>query len=458
MSCPKAQDWDLLATEALDERAAEPLRAHLKECAACRDVHEQARRAHLDRVRMYDQFDGDHGSLREQLMSALPDEPKRSRADGLVRSWRRMGDFMMSASHILGARAAIGVLSAAACIALVVTLSITFAGGRNAFAQAIQQFQNAKTIVCRVSTSATVSGITTHTTGKMSMSAEYGSHMDISMNGVTMMTTYTSLQGAQTYVHPQMKTYTVVNTQAIQEPGQAGNDPDGFIRALARLKADAAARELGRQKIDGIDALGYEISGQLLGLGQGEGIRSELWIDANTLLPVRYVADVPLDQTGSTMQMVFDQFEWDQPLEPALFTPDIPADYTRIDATAPTSDEASLIKALGNYAALTGKYPSTFDASNIVTEFSSALGARIAKAMAKGERAPDQKELMQKSVEIGSGMKYYLKLATSGASPEYFGKTVKPGQADAVLLRWKLPTGQSRIVYGNLRVETTSGQ
>ena len=71
MNCPNEQDWDLLAMEALEERAAAPLLAHLKECPDCRGAYEQVRRSHLDRIRMYDQLDRGHDSLREQLMAAL---------------------------------------------------------------------------------------------------------------------------------------------------------------------------------------------------------------------------------------------------------------------------------------------------------------------------------------------------------------------------------------------------
>jgi len=439
--------------EALEERAAAPLLAHLRECPDCRGAYEQVRRSHLDRIRMYDQLDRGHDSSREQLMAALPPQPARSRADRLVRGWRHTGDFAMSIKNTVGARAAIGLVSAAACIAFVVFL-MTFAGSRDAFAAAIGQFHNAKTIVCRVSATAQTNVMDAQATGKLYVSAEYGSRMTSSMFGSVMMITYTPLEGPETFVNVPGHTYTVVNRQAAEGPGDLENEPDGFILALTKLKGQAD-RELGRRDIDGIDALGYEITGQMLGLGRGEGVRSELWVDAATYLPVRYVAEVPGPQPGGT-QMVFDQFEWDTPLDPELFTPDIPADYTRIEATAPSADQAALIKGLGNYAELAGKYPSSLDTANVATDVGFAVAARIASALRRGEEAPDQQEMMQKSVEIGAAVAFYQKLVSGGLEPEYNGKTVKPGQADAVLLRWKLTEGQWRVIYGDLQVDTIS--
>jgi outer membrane lipoprotein-sorting protein len=459
MNCPSTHDWDLLAMEAFEERAAAPLLAHLKECPDCRGAYEQARRSHLDRIRMYDQLDRGHDSLREQLMAALPPQPACSRADRFVRGWRHTGDFVMSIKHKVGARATIGLVSAAACIGLVVLL-MTFAGGKSAFAAAIEQFQKAKTIVCRISspTPASVGTMTFETTGKLYFSAEYGSRCEMSFNGATAMIQYQPVQGPTTSVTPLTRTYTVVDSQAMDHGAPRDNGPDAFILALAKLKGQAS-RELGRKNLDGVEALGYEISGEMLALGHAEGVRSELWIDAKTYLPIRYVAEMPMAQIkGGLYQMVFDQFEWDTPLDPKLFVPEIPADYTRINATMPAPDEAALIKALGNYAELAGKYPPTMDISSIVTDLSAAIGARMASALARGEKAPDQQALMQKSVEIGSGFAFYQKLVQEGLSPEYHGETVSPGQADAVLLRWKLTDGQWRVIYGDLRVETINAQ
>jgi hypothetical protein len=49
---------------------------------------------------------------------------------------------------------------------------------------------------------------------------------------------------------------------------------------------------------------------------------------------------------------------------------------------------------------------------------------------------------------------FYQKLANEQRDPEYFGATVKPGDKEGVLLRWKLDDGRFRVIYGDLRAET----
>jgi hypothetical protein len=453
MTCPDTHEWDLLAMEALDDSAAGPLRVHAKECPACQRRFEQARRAHLDRIRMYDGFDRGHDSLREQLMAALPAAPARSQTDRLVRGWRYMGDVAVSIKHRVGARAVIGMVSVAACAAIIL-LAVTFAGGRSAFATAIEQFRNARTIVCRVSSPTPVSAgpMSFDFDGTLYVSSEHGSRMELLMNGSVAQVQYMPPGGPMTMVTPLARQYMIIDTTSAGPGPETGANPDDFLRALGRL-TDKASRELGRQEIDGVEAIGYEISGAALGLGSGDQIRSELWIDAETHLPVRYFVEMP-GPTEAPLQMVFDEFQWDTPLDPDLFVPDIPADYTRIDAVMPTPDEAALIKGLGSYVELTGKYPPKLDLSVIMTDMMTAMFKRMDSQLREGHPVPDQQTITQKGVEIGSGIAYYQRLVGDGRSPEYYGKDVSPGQADAVLVRWKLSDGGWRVIYGDLRVET----
>jgi hypothetical protein len=461
MNCPDTHDWDLLGMEALEGRAAAPLLAHLEECPDCRKAYGRARRSHLDRIRMYDQTDRGHDGLREQLMAALPPQPARSHADRLVRGWRRMGDVTMTIKHSVGARATIGLVSAAACITFAVLLT-TFTGGRSALATAIERFQKSRTIVCRVSSSTPIPAGATELqqTGKLYFSAEYGSRYEMRLNGAVMIAQYTPPEGPTIMVQPMARNYTIVDARTSGDTTRSDSSPDAFIRALSQLKAKAS-RELGRKNLDGAEALGYEIPGETLGLGHSDRVRSELWVDARTYLPVRYLAEFPWPQSDRTFQMVYDQFEWDTPLDPQMFKPEIPADYTRIDVSTPATpavDEAALLKGLQNYADLAGKYPSAMDNTTIATDFAYAVGYRIALSKGRGQKVPDQQTIMQKSLEIGVGLRFYQKLINDGCALEYHGKTVSPGQADAVLLRWKLADGQWRVIYGDLRTDTVNDQ
>jgi outer membrane lipoprotein-sorting protein len=339
----------------------------------------------------------------------------------------------------------------AACLALVVVLFVS--GGRqSAFASALERFRSAATIVCRVTspTPLEIAGLKIEQSGKLYISAEYGTRFEAYGAGILASVSYTPLDGPMVVVNPPARNYMVIDEQGRGAGVRDGARPDEFVLALRKLTTEAD-RELGQITIDGVEAVGYEISGKTLGLGAVDEARSELWVDANTRLPVRYVTEVPGMQPGTTLTLVYDQFEWDKPLDPQLFEPEIPPDFARLDATIPVLDEAALLDALAKFAELTGRYPTTMSMPTIV----GALASETASRAAAGEEL-DQQTLVQESVEIGAGCAFYQKLANNGHTPEYYGATVQPGDANSVLLRWKLDEHQWRVIYGDLSSETVA--
>jgi len=73
------------------------------------------------------------------------------------------------------------------------------------------------------------------------------------------------------------------------------------------------------------------------------------------------------------------------------------------------------------------------------------------------KREAARKEHEKFSRSVSAMLIFYRQLLVEDREPDYFGATVKPGDADAVLMRWKLEGGSTRVVYGDLRVETLSG-
>lgn len=334
----------------------------------------------------------------------------------------------------------------AAAVVLVVGLWPSRDGGGpgRAFAAAVKQFQKAKTIVCQFSspTPTSVMGMNIVSSGKWYMSAEYGTRFENYANGILVNVMIVPPEGPAVSITPPGRRYTILD---VNQPDRSNmNSPDAFIRSMMTL-TNQPDRQLGKAIIDGMEAYGYEISAQSMGFGETPNARSELWVDAHTFMPVRYVIEWPGFEPNKTITYVFDQFEWDVPLDSTLFDTTMPPGYTRVNTQLHTPDEASLINCLRLYAEWTGEYPSALSMPRVV-------GGLMASGSAKGNKLPANPE--QQSIEIGIGVVFYMELASKGCSPEYHGATVSPGQKDAVLVQWKTEDGQWRVIYGDLRVET----
>jgi hypothetical protein len=343
--------------------------------------------------------------------------------------------------------------SVAAGVAAAVVLAIGFwpgKGGRgagSAFAAAVGQFQKASTLVCQFSSPTPISlmGMSIVPSGKLYISAEHGTRFENYGNGVLVNVMIVPPEGPAVSITPPGRQYMVLT--GVNPSGRSSqNGPDAFIRGLSKLSGQPD-RELGKAVVGGVEAYGYEISAASLGFAGEPGAHSELWVDAQTDMPVRYVVEMPGFEEGKITTYIFDQFEWNTPLDVELFDTAMPAGYTRVDTQMPAHDEATLIKGLGLYARQTGQYPSELSMARVV-------GGLIASGGANGA----QPLTHQESLEVGAGVVFYMELAAGGRSPEYFGKTVLPGQKDAVLVRWKTEDGQWRVVYGDLRAETIGSQ
>ena len=450
MNCPDAAQLDLLAMDALADDEAARLRRHVETCPTCRPAFEAARRKHFERVRMYDQFDRDHDALREQLMAALPSEPDRLSTAPLARAGRRLGEWTMALTNRSSGRTALAGLAVAACLVLGVFLFVS-AGQQNAFAAAIEQFQRARTIVCSISSPTVMDfgGQEFTPSGKLYISDEYGTRAEAYGNGILSTVQYTPVEGPITSVNPPGRTYMVIENAGASDNTKDTAQPSAFILALCRLTVDAD-RELGRKTIDGLEAEGFEITGKTLGMGNEPDARSELWIDVATGLPLRYIVERPGFRPDTTLTLIYEDFEWDVPLDPSLFKPDIPEDFKRLDATIPTLDEDALLNGLELFAELTGKYPTTLSMPGVVRELGTIIGARAASG-----QEIDQEKLSQQSIDIGAACVFYATLNRDGYAPEYFGETVTPDMPDEVLIRWRLPNGDCRTIYGNLDTEDT---
>jgi len=507
MNCPGANDWELLATGVLEGDQVDSMMAHARVCQTCRSAFAAARRDHVLLMRMYEALDRDHDDLREQLMAALPDGLPGQHGPGpALHVRRRLGDYLM-ALNTKNTRRVAAVLLPAACLVIAVAIFLVPVQ-KSAFAAAIEHLKQAKTIVCRVTTTvkfemqpeaeaewsdgqtskqqAANQPQTTTWYQKLYMSAEDGTRRDTLEGGAVVRTTYTPVNGPGLVLNRVEHTHRTFAADDDEMPeelkdalakhpvpdiqfGSLPNDPDRLIEGLRNL-TDEADAELGRDVIEGREVIGYEIAGEKVGFGpplttRANENRAEFWVDAQTRVPVRLVfhfsKQIPAMRgfpraTSFIMTTVYDEFEWDTALPADWFAAVIPSNSVFRDRIAPQAlgapDEAALLKALRQFGELAGRYPASLNVSDVSYEIAVLAGIARAKQLAAkqaGKAEPPSPDLKQMV-----GLAFFSLLDVTDRKPEYFGKEVKPGQADQVLMRWQLKEGGTRVIYGDLHTET----
>ena len=438
MTRERKNDWDLLSMG-----LGEPAQSSSDNDADQAAARDQARRDHTALLRMYEAFDREHDEQREQLMAELPDSPEcESRR-------RSLGDSAMTYARI---RKAVLVLAPAACVVIAVVFALSL-GNQSALARAVERLQSIDTIVCQLTTTLSGADQPVNSSGALYISRTLGSRFDIEADGKLVSSAYHPVDGPATILTPMMKTYITLKASkdGVSRPE---SQPDAWLRKLQELTEDAD-RELGRATIDGHEAIGYEIAGWKLGLGgRDTGSVATLWIDEQTYLPVRFEATLPGPQAGSTLHVTHDNFEWNRELDASMFEPVVPADYTRMSVSLPKPNEAALLDSLRLYADTLHRYPANLNPAFVSAQLMAGLGA--ARGIHSIEDISNDPSLPQAAMKIAAGCRFFQGLVRDGAEPEYFGKSVTPDQADAVLIRWNVEDGRQRVVYGDLRVETVA--
>lgn len=117
-------------------------------------------------------------------------------------------------------------------------------------------------------------------------------------------------------VHPQLKRYM---EWALSDEQVNRQDPRQWLKWI--LSWDYV--ELGRSEIDGIEVEGIEATRE----GR-ETLR--VWVDVKTNWPVRIESEGQMLGEGQNRpsHIAMDGFEWNAEIDPALFEPSIPEDYT----------------------------------------------------------------------------------------------------------------------------------
>jgi hypothetical protein len=243
-------------------------------------------------------------------------------------------------------------------------------------------------------------------------------------------------------------------------------EPDGpdIIEKLSEFSGHAD-RDLGVKDINGKKAHGFEIDMNKIITSPNRDVSqpkqmAEVWIDPESSLPVlvQFNYSMSQKQTADVLFFRLQEFQWNIDLDPNLFDTTPPKGYTDTTPREPSVEERVrwFTESLRLYTELTGgrDYPqaSTMVEADAVHK---ELSKKFQPKADLPERAKD--ETFQKSQRAAGGIIGIASLVQFlNPDAAYYGKTVKPGDKDKVLLRWKLDDGRYEVIYGDLRAETVT--
>jgi hypothetical protein len=158
------------------------------------------------------------------------------------------------------------------------------------------------------------------------------------------------------------------------------------------------------------------------------------------------------------LQQVDDAFRWDIHVDASEFeAPPIPEGYAIEDDFPEPADEENAIEGLRQCVELFDDYPEKIDltylwAESENSETATALRLKEGLEGLAGLERDNKKMDALKPIRVLS--KFYLELGEK--DPAYHGETAQPGEAEKVLLRWRLDDGQYRVIFGDLSARTVT--
>jgi hypothetical protein len=340
---------------------------------------------------------------------------------------------------------------AAAVIIIAVVAGVPWLAdfGGVAWGEVLKNIEQVQTFSCRLWTSTTAEG--SHGPDEAEIlvydSSEYGSRMDTYVDSRVMATTYAPAgENVVLMVIHEAKAYMRMsfNDEQLRQMRERQKNPREFLKLF--LSADYV--ELGAKTIDGIEVEGVEVNSPEVGGGMFESAVGRLWVDVKTELPVLMEVEGVADGGKIQTKMVMDEFRWDQGLEPDVFEPNIPADYTLLsEVTLPDVNEDELINGLRFFARLTdGRYPSSLASVTAMEELRRAWKQKY-------DRPPTNEE-QEKFLSLDIACRFYDQLVEENKNVVYHGDKVTAQDIDAELMQWRISDNEYRVIYGDLRTET----
>jgi hypothetical protein len=271
-----------------------------------------------------------------EISMALVKAKNNRSADPLPNTWR-----ILMKSNVVR-------LAAAAAIIIAVMIGFNPFGGSIdgttvAWARVIETIENAHTLTCLEKRTLTCEGKDLPFLGTSEVrkyaSSEYGVREDMLKDGQLLAHTYWLLKTNECVnVTPMLKQYKRKPLTEGEKKVLHQMTPDG----IANLIRSSDYVELGRKSIDGVDVEGLEVRGTDLVVAPVEldNVVIRMWVDVETYLPVVIEAEAVTSDKYVTAftdgkpvetEHVSGEFQWDVELDPNIFEPNIPDDYTLME-------------------------------------------------------------------------------------------------------------------------------
>jgi outer membrane lipoprotein-sorting protein len=266
-------------------------------------------------------------------------------------------------------------------------------------------------------------------------------------------------------VTPEQKRYTRMefDDDLLARMKKQNNDPREVIKQIMSCEYT----ELGRSVIDGIEVEGFQTTDPAWAGSAGamESVKVTLWVDVETWLPVRAEMDFKMNEQMQMSGVIYD-YQWDVQADAIDFEPVIPEDFTALPADGmkmPSITEEAAVEGLKLFAEIAGQYPKQLNLVNLMQEFAKLkdsdtpaaeqLRQQLKEAQSQDEQAMQFMDMMRPFQSLGM---FYMTLLQDKKDPAYYGESVGPDDADAVLLRWKVSDDEYRVIYGDLTAQNVS--
>ncbi|MHC4426332.1 MAG: hypothetical protein ACYSYV_09565 [Planctomycetota bacterium] len=347
---------------------------------------------------------------------------------------------------------------AAAAVIIIAALIINyqFSTSGVAWGALVEKIESVENVVCHLTTNVKMQSVppgqTPETTAIAYYSIEHGSRVESYIYDKLSFTMYLNpKENIFVSVMPDQKKFMRVIDKSPDELQQIAEKDDP--RVMVRHMMSAEYKQLGRDKINGIEVEGIECAGPRVMGGMFEDATARLWVEIGTDFPVRIEIDGIVSGGQMEMSMVMDDFQWNVELDPALFVPDIPSDYTSQEMKT-EANEGTAINGLKLFAELTdGRYPSNLALLTLMKEITEELTKKYGIKVI--EKQDEYTSALTDILQAGS---FYAQLAGEEKEAVYYGDTVTAENPEAMLLRWKVSDGVYRVVFGDLSAGNFSAE